>query len=116
MNKTESALLVAHLSLKETRNIIDNDVWERLGFGRLITLFRSERCSKDCVVFVLKTSQHLVNFDPHRNKLLFSNKWFYIYICQLDVQSGDNKDVMSSKLIKIITFHIMIYRHVFITK
>ena len=39
MNKIQSTLLVFHLSLKETCNIIENDVWERVGFGRLITFY-----------------------------------------------------------------------------
>ena len=39
MDKIQSTLLVFHLSLKETCNIIENDVWERLGFGRLITFY-----------------------------------------------------------------------------
>ena len=89
MNKMQSTLLVAHLSLKETCNIIDNDVWERSGFGRLITFYfvlndvgRSV-FSLFCRL-LLNTWSVLIPIETNE-KLSFSNKWFDKYTSSINI-------------------------------
>ena len=89
MNKMQSTLLVAHLSLKETCNIIDNDVWERSGFGRLITFYfvlndvgRSV-FSLFCRL-LLNTWSVLIPIETN-DKLSFSNKWFDKYTSSINI-------------------------------